>query len=495
VNKLHIVAGDDMLVPNFTRDVAGHIVDLRHTQWRLNSAQSHHTLLNWNRLDGCDENAVAALVVHVIRLIETTSTAHTINTFKIVGDFLKLLRDDQSAPSQNVTLAALIWILEHHRTKRVGYKFHLIRQWYIASADRMLEDFDDEVVYALQDLRVEGNAKGEAVLSADPSQGPLNEFEEEVIRSALLRDDGPIDQRAAMWLAFAFGTNPANLALLREIDFKAYHFGDAAPSEYFLDVPRIKKRQPARTAFKTRFVDARLAEIIEALIAHNKLAAPDDKIRPLFRAPEARRTLVGGPLADYANHFTASGITSLIAECAKRLAIVSPRTKMPLVITTRRLRYTFASKMVRQGIAARDLAELLDHTDTQHVQVYYKADSRFVERLDATVAIHLGPTIKAFMGEIVVRPKLTIDLIPFRELPALGACSASFSCGLSAPKNCYTCNEFSAFEDGAHKAVLDSLVSERNELLAANHERIAEQLDRTILAVGEVVARTSVTQS
>ena len=177
-----------------------------------------------------------------------------------------------------------------------------------------------------------------------------------------------------------------------------------------------------------------------------------------------------------------------------RLNVMSPRTKRPLVITTRRLRYTFASKMVRQGVTARDLAELLDHTDTQHVQVYYKADSRFVERLDATVAVHLGPAIKAFMGEVVIRPKLTIDLIPFRELPALGACGASFSCGLSAPKNCYTCTEFSAFEDGAHKAVLESLVSERNELLAANHERIAEQLDRTILAVGEVVARTGVTQ-
>lgn len=495
MNGLRIAVGDEVVLPDFTRDVAGHIVDLRPAQWRLNSAQSHHTMLNWNGLEGCDEDAVGALRIHIVRLIETASTSHTANTFKEIGGFLKRLRDSPDAPSQNVTLAALMWILEHHRTKRVGHKFHLIRQWYIASADRMLEGFDDEVVYALGDLRIEGNTKGEAVLSADPNQGPLNEFEEEALRSALIRDDGPIDERAAMWLAFAFGTNPANLALLREEDFKAYHFGDAAPSEYFLNIPRIKKRQPARTAFKTRFVDGRLAKIVEALIERNKIEAPDDTVRPLFRTPFARRMLVGGPLADYAHHHTASGITALIAECAGRLAVLSPRTGVPLVLTTRRLRYTFASKMVRQGVSARDLAELLDHTDTQHVQVYYKADSRFVERLDATVAVHLGPTIKAFMGEVVMRPKLTIDLIPFRELPALGACGASFSCGLSAPKNCYTCTEFSAFDDGAHEAVLESLVTERNELLAANHERIAEQLDRTILAVGEVVARTGVVQA
>ncbi len=495
MNGPRIAVSDDFLVPDVTRDVAGHLVDLRPGKWRLNSAQSHHTLLNWNRLDGCDEDAVGALKVHVVRLIETTSSAHTSNTFKTVGDYLKLLRDDGDAPSHSVTLASLMWILERHRSTRVGYKFHLIRQWYIASADRMLEGFDDEVVYALRDLRVEGNTKGEAVLSADPNEGPLNEFEEEALRSALIRDTGPIDQRAAMWLAFAFGTNPANLALLREDDFKAYHFGEAAPSEYFLDIPRIKKRQPARSAFKTRLVDGRLARIIETLIVHNKALSTDYGARPLFRLASERHALVGGPLAEYAYHHTASGITDLIAKCAQRLKVVSPRTKEPLILTTRRLRYTFASKMVRQGTTARDLAELLDHTDTQHVQVYYKADSRFVERLDETVARHLGPTIRAFMGEIVARPRLTIDLIPFRELPALGQCGASFSCGLSAPKNCYTCPQFSAFEDGAHDAVLQSLVIERNDLLASNYDRIAEQLDRTILAVGEVVARTGASQT
>ena len=490
MNGPRIVVGDDVLVPDFTRDVAGHIVDLRGSVWRINSPDSSNTVLNWGVLGGCDEDAIGALRLHSVRLLETSSSRHAYNVFQSVSRFLRVLRDAADAPSTRVNLASLMWILERYRNKRIGYTFHHIRQWYVASADRMLEGFDDEVVYALEDLRVEGNTKGEAVLSADPEQGPLNEFEEEALRSALIRDNGPIDQRAAMWLSFAFGTNPANLALLREEDFKAYHFGDAAPPEYFLNIPRIKKRQPARTTFKTRFVDGRLAKIIETLIEHNRTVAPDDSVRPLFRAPSERRTLVGGPLADYANHHTATGITYLVADCARRMSVVSPRTKAPLVLTTRRLRYTFASKMVRQGATARDLAELLDHTDTQSVMVYYKADSRFVERLDETIARHLGPTIRAFMGEVVARPTTTIDLIPYRELPALGQCGASFSCGLSAPKNCYTCPQFSAFEDGAHGAVLESLVLERNELLVANLDRIAEQLDRTILAVGEVVART-----
>jgi integrase len=491
MNAPRLVVGSNVTIPDFTRDVAGHVVDLRSQKWRLHSPQSHHTLVNWKSLDGCDEEAIEALRMHIVRLIETSSVSHTLNAFKYVSDFLRLLSSDTDAPSRSINQVSLIWMLERLRAKRVGYKFHHIRQWYIASADRMLAGFDDEVVFSLQNLRVEGNVKGEAVLSHDPNEGPLSEFEEEALRSALLRDRGPIRQRAALWLSFAFGTNPANLALLREEDFKTYHFDGQAPTEHFLSIPRIKKRQPARSEFKTRLADGRLAEVLRELIEYNRTIAPDNTTRPLFRREIPRKTLFDGPLKEYAFHYTAAEITDLIAECVRRLDILSPRTRKPLTVTTRRLRYTFACKMVRQGIAARDLAELLDHTDLQHVQVYYKADSRFVERLDETVAKHLGPTIMAFMGQIIDRPAKPIDLITFRELPGLGQCGASFMCGLSAPKNCYTCPQFSAFKDGAHEAVLQSLVTERNELLAAKHERIAEQLDRTILAVGEVVTNTS----
>jgi len=167
VNGLRIAVGDDVLIPDFTRDVADHVVDLRGSIWRINSPDSSNTSLNWRILDGCDEEAVGALRLHTIRLLETSSSRHAYNAFQSVSRFLRALRDDADAPSTSVTLTSLMWILERYRLKRVGYTFHHIRQWYIASADRMLEGFNDEVVYALQDLRVEGNVKGEAVLSGN----------------------------------------------------------------------------------------------------------------------------------------------------------------------------------------------------------------------------------------------------------------------------------------------------------------------------------------
>ena len=487
--RIRLADGDEIELPALTIDTAGHPVDLRGRKWRVNSAESSTTSINWELLAGCDESAVSALKVHIVRLIETASPPYAITTFQYIASFLRALRDEGRSPA-TVSLASLLWYLERLRKKRSGYQFHHIRQWYRASTDRFLDGFDDEVLFALSDLRIEGNAKGFAVLSADPDEGPLSEFEEAALRRALMRDDGPIEKRTALWLAFAFGVNPANLALLREEDFEVHQFDGDTPAAYFLNIPRIKKRLPARTEFKKRYVDQPLAAIIEELIVRNRRIAAEDRVRPLFRLAAPRPTLAGGPLETYAFHPTANMITDAIRECVARLGVVSPRTQKPLAVTSRRLRYTFASKMVRQGIAARDLAELLDHTDTQNVQVYYRADARFVERLDATIAQHIGPTVRAFMGQVVDRNGVAVDLIPYRDLPDLGQCGASFACGLSPHKNCYTCTKFRAFVDGPHVAVLDSLVNERNELLGAGHERIAEQLDETILAVGELIAKT-----
>ncbi len=128
-----------------------------------------------------------------------------------------------------------------------------------------------------------------------------------------------------------------------------------------------QKALPTANAFQKAVRDQPLAAIIEELVAFNRALSNDETgTGPLFRLMMPRSTLKDGPLADFALHYSAGQITTLIADCVKRLGVVSPRTGEPLKVTTRRLRYTFATKMVRQGIAPRDLAELLDHTDTQN---------------------------------------------------------------------------------------------------------------------------------
>ena len=106
-------------------DAAGHAVDLKPSKWRLNSASSRNTLINWEKLIGCDDHAGAALRAHVIRLIETRGTEYVGNAFEAISMFLRNLRDGNSAPDRSVTLSGLMWYLERLRVSREDRKLIL----------------------------------------------------------------------------------------------------------------------------------------------------------------------------------------------------------------------------------------------------------------------------------------------------------------------------------------------------------------------------------
>lgn len=59
-----------------------------------------------------------------------------------------------------------------------------------------------------------------------------------------------------------------------------------------------------------------------------------------------------------------TGIANLVKAFIKRHNIISPLTGELLHVTPRRLRYTLATGLAAEGISKRELARILDHTDT-----------------------------------------------------------------------------------------------------------------------------------
>jgi hypothetical protein len=187
----------------------------------------------------------------------------------------------------------------------------------------------------------------------------------------------------------------------------------------------------------------------------------------------------------------------------KKLEIVSHRTGEPLNVNTRRFRYTFGTRMVDEGASPAQLAIGLGHSDLQHGGVYYETRSSQVGRLDAALAVTLGPIADAFMGRIVDDEADAVNggdpakRIPwfrrkFGEKPQrgddLGVCGAG-PCGLLAPVSCYTCAKFQPWKNGPHREVLDWLVEERERKQKQGLDpQIFKIHDATILAVGKVVA-------
>ncbi|MDH8356919.1 site-specific integrase, partial [Klebsiella pneumoniae] len=70
---------------------------------------------------------------------------------------------------------------------------------------------------------------------------------------------------------------------------------------------------------------------------------------------------------DEAYNMLSTGIANLLKAFIKRHSIISPLTGELLHVTPRRLRYTLATGLAAEGISKRELARILDHTDTQHV--------------------------------------------------------------------------------------------------------------------------------
>jgi hypothetical protein len=170
-------------------------------------------------------------------------------------------------------------------------------------------------------------------------------------------------------------------------------------------------------------------------------------------------------------------------------------------VTTRRLRYTFATRLVREGVGKLEVADLLDHTDTQNVQVYFDIKSDIVEHLDKAVALALAPLAQAFMGALVSGPEHAIRGDDPRssvavvggsptKLEGLGNCGSYGYCGLLAPIACYTCRSFQPWIDAPHHLVLDELLSERERREKAGLDgRMVSMMDNTICAVAEVITR------
>src|SRR4029077_2775243 len=128
---------------------------------------------------------------------------------------------------------------------------------------------------------------------------------------------------------------------------------------------------------------------------------PEGCAFPLFPGSAPQSDLLGGPLHEFAMHMTGAEITGVLKAAMDKLAVCSHRTGAELNVNTRRFRRTFATRMVEEGASPAQLAIGLGHDDLQNVKVYYETRASQVERLDAALAVTLGPIADAFMGRIV----------------------------------------------------------------------------------------------
>ncbi len=485
-------------LPDRARTRSGVEFDPRANRWAYrDTTDTVH--LDFSRLQATAP-FIASAKYALLWYAEQMSPSHLVNMYERLRHFLVAISAGRVGPISEINSTDLI----NYRATLTGPS-----KWYLGSLAGLLKKWHslgylgvtDDAVSLLKQLRMQGNTKGEAVLTHDPVNGPFTDIELESLQCALNHayEGGEVDREGYL-LAYLFmllGQRPIQYAALKVRDVSVARAKDGTPV-YTLRVPRAKQRDRlSRGEFKDRVLIPQIGELLvqhaEVVQTDFKERLPDPADAPLFPARRRRSKEPEG----FEYHTTAQAIVELLPNTLKRLSVKSERTGKPLHITATRFRRTLLTRAAMEGHGELVLAELADHSDTQNIGVYIEARPEIVERIDRAIAMHLAPLAQAFAGVLIrdeseatragdassriCDPRFDPSMKP------LANCGKHGFCGFVAPIACYTCAQFEPWLDGPHEAVLEHLIGERDRLAARGDMRIAAINDRTILAVAEVV--------
>lgn len=380
-------------------------------------------------------------------------------------------------------------------------------EWKLGVLRILLTDMDrlgfgissEEVIEYLASSTIRGNIKGTSIRTRDPESGAFSDIELLAIQSAL--NDAyalgtiDLDSFAVVWLFLAYGCRPVQIAAMKEMDLIVSENSEG--KAYALQIPRAKQKGHGhRDAFKTRYCSKQIGALLERVIERNALLRADRQINarnpPMFIAQKR------GELPELPYHRTSEGIARTVRSVIGRLTGLKGNTK--------RFRITLGQRAVDDGKDKYTVAELLDHSDTQNVEVYFEASPAMVLRLDRHLAMEIAPLAQAFAGVVVVtenearRGSDRTSRIYDRTLndnitDPLGTCGQMSFCGLSAPYACYTCRHFQPWVDGPHEEFMAALIADRNRMEAEGlSPKIFTIRDRAILAAAEVIQLCSAAQ-
>lgn len=373
-------------------------------------------------------------------------------------------------------------------------------RWYLGSIRSFLKFWCDlgylyvrESYDCLEEMRIPGNPKGEAVRTRDPIRGAFSRLEHEnlvnALNTAFSRGELEIGHYFQSWIFLGFGIRPGQMAALKLKDLKVKTSEEGLRS-FSLNIPSGKKNSPRETSRERPLTHA-LGTHLHAYVGRLLQIFADDLEAPLFPDYVIRDSAIG-----FKNHYLADTLSRELREALHALGVWSERTNAPLKINCIRFRRTFATRMREGGASILEIAELLDHADDQNAGVYGESSPELVERIDKATAFLVGPLAKAFKGTLISSwdDEGAKNFDDVRDLDVngddrVGKCSHDSSCGFMRPRACYTCpvNAFRPWRDGPHEEILEKTLKARDKLLDSADPKIAAGYDKSVFAMAQVV--------
>lgn len=471
-----------------TRD--GIVFEPRLDQWRLGGLTNSQTM-KFDEFERLSTEMVSRLKwVMVVRLQEI-SFAHAKNLFAGFIIFYRSILSKSNSFCERIELSHIL-----------AFKTLLddSTEWKLGMLRILLTDMSrlgfgiasDEAIEYLDSSSIRGNIKGTSIRTRDSEKGAFSDTELLTIQSALNNAYAlgkiDLDTLAIVWLFLAYGCRPIQIAAMKEKDLVVSENSEG--KAYALRIPRAKQKGCGhRDRLSARYCSKQIGALLERVIESNAARRAEFEIlrgeAPIFMAKKP------GMLPELAYHRTSQSVGTTVGKAIDRLSGLKGNAK--------RFRITLAQRAVDDGKDKYTVAELLDHSDTQNVEVYFEASPAMVLRLDRHLAMEMAPLAQAFAGVVVEREdearrgrdrtsriydRTLVDNIT----DPLGTCGQMSFCGLSAPYACYTCRHFQPWVDGPHEEFMSALIADRNRMEAEGlSPKIFTIRDRAILAAAEVI--------
>lgn len=455
--------------------------------------------MNFGRLPFQVTPLVTSLKRVLINVLEENAPKYAQNLFGTFGRLAAVIAEKATEPVSEINETHVSnYIAKFSLGDKLGLEAQLsalLGRW----SKLNYTGLSDAAVQLLVKRTKKGNTKGEAVLTFDPVNGPLTEYELQQLITELNSAYASelLDKQFyyLTWLAILTGQRVSQYCALKVKDLarKVDEFGDVM---FEIMIPKAKQRDEViRDSFLCRPLNVQFGESLwryaqEVMEEYPTLG--DDA--PLFPSDTKHRD--GYQIGNgFEFHWNSTELSAEFQAAMAAISPISPRTFAPMNLAIGRFRDTLGTRAAQEGFGELVIAEILGHSDTQNVGCYTAAIPEIAARLDKQLAKDLAPIANAFMGIILIRPEdatladdTSSKIVDYRHSKAgVGNCGTKYDCKFHAPIACYTCRNFEAWLDAPHDKLLEHLVKERERLLATSGPRVAAINDLTIVAIQRVV--------
>ncbi|EKJ9487353.1 site-specific integrase, partial [Salmonella enterica] len=294
---------------------------------------------------------------------------------------------------------------QNKQLSKAPASFRVLRPFLIKWFEFGYPGIDESAVDLLKHLDLKIKKSGQSVLQDDPTKGPLTKEEHTSLITAMNHAYRigvlSLSDYAISLLMSLTGRRPQQLVMLKYKDLLQKNL-DNGKVEYLISVPRVKQRGK-KLQYRELPIISEVASIVQ-LQANQSVRFVEQTLGKTLddynkgQVPVFLNEEILLDLAIIDSNFLESNkiyAKPTIANTALKNIIntenlISNRTGSLLNATPRRLRYTIATMLAREGHNANTIAELLDHSSTSSTGIYIKNLAGSVERIDSAVSEQLS---------------------------------------------------------------------------------------------------------